>query len=30
MRISVISWRTTDDDVERCLDAIIRAAKRHS
>lgn len=27
MRISVCSWATTDPDVERCLEAIIRAAK---
>jgi glutamate/tyrosine decarboxylase-like PLP-dependent enzyme len=27
MRISVCSWATTDADVERCLEAIIRAAK---
>ena len=26
MRISVISWATTDDDVERSIDAIIRVA----
>jgi hypothetical protein len=30
MRISVISWRTSDADVERCLDAMIRAAKLSS
>jgi glutamate/tyrosine decarboxylase-like PLP-dependent enzyme len=27
MRISVSSWATTDDDVERSLDAILRAAR---
>ncbi|MGH2514613.1 MAG: pyridoxal phosphate-dependent decarboxylase family protein [Ktedonobacterales bacterium] len=27
MRISVSSWRTTDDDVERSLDAMIRVAR---
>ena len=26
MRISVCSWATTDEDVERCLEAMIRAA----
>ncbi len=30
MRISVSSWATTDDDVERSLDAIIRIAARES
>lgn len=29
MRISVSSWATTDDDVERSLEAIIRVAARH-
>jgi glutamate/tyrosine decarboxylase-like PLP-dependent enzyme len=28
MRISVCNWSTTDDDVERSLEAIIRAARR--
>jgi len=28
MRISVSSWATTEDDVERSLDAIIRIARR--
>jgi len=28
MRISVISWATTDDDVERSVDAMLRAARR--
>ena len=28
MRISVSSWATTDDDVERSLDAMIRVAQR--
>ncbi len=28
MRISVCSWATTDDDVERSLAAILRAAAR--
>jgi len=28
MRISVSSWATTDDDVERSLDAMRRAARR--
>ena len=27
MRISVCSWATTDDDVERSLEAILRAAR---
>ena len=27
MRISVSSWATTDDDVERSLEAILRAAQ---
>jgi hypothetical protein len=27
MRISVSSWATTDEDVERSLEAIIRIAK---
>ena len=27
MRISVIGWSTSDDDVEKCLDAIARIAK---
>jgi len=27
MRISVSSWATTDEDVERSLDAIVRAAR---
>jgi len=26
MRISVISWATTDADVERCISAIVRTA----
>jgi hypothetical protein len=26
MRISVSSWRTTDDDVERSLEAMVRVA----
>jgi hypothetical protein len=26
MRISVISWATTDADVERCIEAIVRVA----
>lgn len=30
MRISVCSWATTDPDVERCLETIIRAAKMPS
>jgi glutamate/tyrosine decarboxylase-like PLP-dependent enzyme len=30
MRISVSSWATTEDDVERSLDTIIRAAKREA
>ena len=29
MRISVISWATTDADVERSIDAILRIAARH-
>jgi hypothetical protein len=29
MRISVSSWATTDEDVERCLEAMIRIAKSH-
>jgi glutamate/tyrosine decarboxylase-like PLP-dependent enzyme len=29
MRISVSSWATTDDDVEKSLTAIIRCAKKH-
>jgi glutamate/tyrosine decarboxylase-like PLP-dependent enzyme len=29
MRISVSSWATTDDDVERSLDAMIRIARKH-
>lgn len=29
MRISVSSWATTDEDVERSLDAILRIAKRY-
>ena len=28
MRISVSSWATTDDDVERSLDAMVRVAQR--
>ena len=27
MRISVSSWATTDDDVERSLEAIVRVAR---
>jgi hypothetical protein len=27
MRISVSSWNTTDEDVERSLDAMIRVAR---
>jgi len=27
MRISVSNWRTTDEDVERSADAILRAAR---
>ena len=27
MRISVSSWRTTDDDVDRSLEAIVRVAR---
>ena len=30
MRISVSSWATTDTDVERSLDAIVRIARKHS
>jgi hypothetical protein len=26
MRISVSSWATTDADVERCIDAMVRVA----
>ncbi|HTY12301.1 MAG TPA: pyridoxal-dependent decarboxylase [Bacteroidota bacterium] len=29
MRISVSSWATTEEDVEQCLAAMIRCAKRH-
>jgi glutamate/tyrosine decarboxylase-like PLP-dependent enzyme len=29
MRISVSSWATTDDDVERSLEAMLRVAKQH-
>jgi hypothetical protein len=29
MRISVSSWATTDADVERSLDAMLRAAAKH-
>ena len=29
MRISVVSWATTDDDVERSLAAIMRIAAQH-
>jgi glutamate/tyrosine decarboxylase-like PLP-dependent enzyme len=29
MRISVSSWATTEEDVERSLDAILRIAKRY-
>ena len=29
MRISVSSWATTDADVERSLEAIIRIARKH-
>jgi hypothetical protein len=28
MRISVSNWSTRDDDVERCLEAMVRAAAR--
>lgn len=28
MRISVCTWATTDDDVERCVDAMLRAARQ--
>jgi len=27
MRISVSSWRTTDEDVDRSVEAILRAAR---
>jgi hypothetical protein len=27
MRISVSSWATTDEDVERCLEAMIQIAR---
>jgi hypothetical protein len=27
MRVSVVSWATTDDDVERSIDAILRVAQ---
>jgi glutamate/tyrosine decarboxylase-like PLP-dependent enzyme len=30
MRISVSSWATTDEDVEKSLDAIIRIANKYS
>jgi hypothetical protein len=30
MRISVSSWATTDDDVERSLEAMLRMARQHS
>lgn len=30
MRISVSSWATTDEDVERSLEAMIRIAKKHA
>lgn len=29
MRISVVSWATTEADVERSIDAIVRIARRH-
>jgi glutamate/tyrosine decarboxylase-like PLP-dependent enzyme len=29
MRISVSSWATTEDDVERSLEAMLRAASKH-
>jgi hypothetical protein len=29
MRISVSSWATTDDDVERSLTAIVKVAKKY-
>jgi hypothetical protein len=29
MRISVVSWATTDSDVERSIDAIVRIACSH-
>jgi hypothetical protein len=28
MRISVSSWATTDEDVERSIEAIVRVARR--
>lgn len=30
MRISVIGWATADDDVERCIDAIVRVASHEA
>lgn len=30
MRISVCNWSTTDEDVEKSIEAILRAAKEHS
>jgi hypothetical protein len=30
MRISVSSWATTDDDVEKSLNAMLRVAATHS
>ena len=30
MRISVVSWATTDEDVEKSLEAIIRIARKYS
>jgi hypothetical protein len=30
MRISVSSWATTEEDVERSLEAMIRVAKHNS
>jgi hypothetical protein len=30
MRISVSSWATTDDDVERSLEAMLRVARETS
>jgi hypothetical protein len=28
MRVSVISWATTDDDVDRSVEAILRIARQ--
>jgi glutamate/tyrosine decarboxylase-like PLP-dependent enzyme len=30
MRISICNWSTTDEDVERSVEAILRAAKKHA